>query len=75
MKNSGFDRSRRRTLLGATTIAAVAIVAVSVVLLIVAKGVESALPAVFGGAVFAVVLVLYWSRCGKYEANADDRDE
>jgi hypothetical protein len=75
LKNSGPDRSRCRTLLGATIIVAVVIVAVSVAILIVAKGVGTALPAIFGGITFTVVLVLYWLRIEKGDANDDDHVE
>ena len=75
MKNSGSDWSRRRTLLGATLIVAVAIVAVIVGILIIAKGVESALAAIFTGTIFTVLSVLYWLRSEKDDADAEDDDE
>jgi O-antigen/teichoic acid export membrane protein len=62
LKQPGSDRSQRRTLLGAIIAVAVAIVVVSVVILIAAKGVGAALPAIFGGTIFTAVLALYWLR-------------
>jgi len=62
MKNFQSHRSQRRTLLGASIIAAVVIVAVIIGIVISAKGVGSSLSAIFGGIVFIIVLILYWLR-------------
>lgn len=75
MKSSGSNRNRRRALLRVAIIVAAAIVAVIVGILILAKGIESTLPAIFSGSAFAVVLVLYWLRSEKEGANADGYDE
>jgi O-antigen/teichoic acid export membrane protein len=75
LQSSGSDRSQGRTLLGTTMIVAVVVVAVIVAILIVAKGVWSALPAIFGGICFSATLVLYWLRSKKGDSSAGDYDE
>ena len=72
MTKSWSDDSRqRRTLLGVTIIVALMIDAVIVGILIGAKGIVSALPAIAGGIVFVVLSVMYWLRSEKDDANAD----
>lgn len=71
-KNRQSKRSRRRTLLGTTIIVVALIVAGLVGALVVAKGVESAWSAIFGGSTFIVILVLYWHRVVKDGALRED---
>jgi hypothetical protein len=75
LKNADSDQGRYRAFLGGTVIAAMVIVAVSVAILIVAKGVGSALPAIFSGTIFIVVLGLCWLRIEKGDASGDDQGE
>jgi lipopolysaccharide export LptBFGC system permease protein LptF len=69
MKNEGYASNRSRTLLSACIIAAAAIVVAIVVTVTIVKGVGSALPAIFSGAAFIVILALYWLRKQKGVAN------
>jgi hypothetical protein len=39
--------------------------------MIVAKGVGPALPAIFGGTIFSIVLVLYWMQTQRGDASGD----
>lgn len=71
MKKLWSDDSQRRTLLGVIIIAALVIDAVIVGVLIGAKGIVSALPAIAGGIVFVVLSVMYWLRSAKGNANVD----
>lgn len=72
VKKSGSDRRQRRALLGATMIAVIVIDAVTVGILIGTKGVVPSLPAITGGTVFIITLVLYWFRSEKDDADADE---
>lgn len=75
MKKLWSDDIQRRTLLGVTIIAALVIDAVIVGILIGAKGIVSALPAIAGGIVFVGLSALYWLRSENDDANADDQNE
>jgi heme A synthase len=68
-------RGGRRTHLGAAVAAAALIVVVIVGVLIVVKGVGSALAAIFSGCVFIVILALYWLRNEGGDVNANERRE
>jgi len=68
------NRGRQRTILGASIIVAVVIVAVIAGILIGAKGFEVALPAISGGVGLVAISLLYWLRTGKHDADAHDQD-
>lgn len=75
MNNSQTHRSQHRTILGASIVAAVVIVAIIMGFFIFTKGVGSSFSIIFSGIVFIIVLVLYWLRNEKDDANMEDHRE
>lgn len=67
--------STRRTVLGASIIVAVVIVAATVGYFIGTKGVGQAIFLIFGGSCLTFVLALHWFRSKKDDATVDKRDE
>lgn len=72
VKKSRFDSGKRRTILGVIIIAALLIDAIAVGILIGAKGIVPAMPAIAGGIVFVGLSALYWLRSEKHDTDGGD---